>query len=151
MLKISLINKNILLTNIKKLEGDIMEQIFGNILEMIQPTRVLPVLVGVMAIDVFFGAFQAAKEGRFKPSLLAEGLFHKLNMLVPLILAVLADALIVSNYQYFTIFTGLFFIAYEGSSILQTYVASGYKAPSFLKKIFDTIGESVEKKEEVEA
>lgn len=127
-----------------------MEQMFSNIINSIQPMRVIPVLIGVMALDVLFGAFLSMKEGKFEPSLLASGLFKKLNVLVPLILAFLADYLLVSNYNYFTTFTGLFFIGYEGSSILETYARSGYKCPKFLTRIFASVSDAVEKEDDKE-
>lgn len=114
-----------------------MEQI----LSVINPKFLIPMLAWVVAIDVLMGVIKSLKSGTFEAKKMFEGVEKQLYIVIPVGFCYLFDMLIPASKGMFTNMACIFYIGYEGGSIIENLGESGFKMPKFLKAMFAMLNE----------
>lgn len=102
--------------------------LFGGVDKSIQ------VLVLLMCVDILSGVFKALKIGGFTSKAFREGLMQKAGFFLVIILAYQIDVMIGQPSAPVRTATCLFYIAVEGSSIIENLGQLGVKIPSIIAK-----------------
>lgn len=94
----------------------------------------LQVLLVLMAIDVLAGIIKAFHGGNFTSRQFREGLFSKSGFILVLILCFQLDTLMDNPEPFIRTICCYFYIAVEGSSIIENLGEMGVPIPSFVSK-----------------
>lgn len=114
--------------------------------------------IGMMVLDYLTGSAAAAKDGKWSSAKAREGIWHKMGMVVIVVVAAVADMLIrmVLDYipaiqlpfHYCCVLAPIVLVWYivtELGSIAENAAVMGAPVPKWLLKLLETVNETIDK------